>query len=141
MLEFHAEVKKAIVAKTQSKKDASNNLRRFLISNMKHGRHLVLNLDTMVPTFSDYDLADACPLKDYFFHRANLFEKHKGWLRPDEDKDIQGNPGLFALNPKYNLIILSNMANPDCDDEIIQMVRDEVPHMEDFHKVFIKAEK
>ncbi len=38
MLEFHAEVKKAIIAKTQSKKDASDNLRRFLISNMAYGR-------------------------------------------------------------------------------------------------------
>ena len=112
-----------------------------MISNMKHGRYLVLNLDTMVPTFSDYDIKESSPLKDYFFHRANLFEKHKGWLRPDEDKDLQGNKGLFALNPRFNLIILSNMTNPDCDDEIIQMVRDALPHSEDFHKVFIKPEK
>ena len=87
MCEFHAEVKKAIVAKTQSKKDASEVLRRYFLSNMLGGRYLVLNLDTMVPTFSDYDLKDGCPLKDYFFHRNNLFEKHKGWLRPNEDKD------------------------------------------------------
>ena len=136
-MEFHAEVKKAIVAKIQTKKEASDNLRRFMISNMKYGRHLVLNLDTMVPTFSEYDMKDACPMKDHFFHRANTYEHHKKWLRPEEDKDVQGNKGLFRLNPTFNLIILSNMTDPDCDDEIIQMVRDAIPHMEDFHKVYI----
>ena len=139
-MEFHAEVKKAIVHKTQSKKDASENLRRTIISNMKYGRNLVLHLDTMVPRFSDYDMKDACPLKDHFFHRANLFDHYKEWLRPEEDVDEDGNKGMFHLNPAFNLILLSNSTDPDCDDSIVQMVRDAVPHMEDFHKVYISIE-
>ena len=43
--------------------------------------------------------------------------------------DTQGNKTLYSLNPKFNLIIVSNMADPDCDDEIIQMVLDEIPHV------------
>ena len=108
---------------------------------MIQGRYLVLNIDNMAPIFSDYDLADACPLENYFFHRNNLFEKNKQWLRPEENKNEWGHNGQFTINPRFNLIILSNMSDPSMDDEIIQMVRDKIPHQEDFHKVYIKAEE
>ena len=42
------------------------------------------------------------------------------------------NKGLFRIHDDYNLIILSNMADPDCDDEIIQMVLDEIPKINQF---------
>ena len=89
--EFHGEVKKAIIAKKQSKQDAAEELRRQIISAMRCGRHLVIHLSTMVPTFSDYDIKNVCPLKDHFFHRENVGEKVREWIRPEEDHDIHKN--------------------------------------------------
>ena len=40
-------------------------------------------------------------------------------LTKDEDKDRSGNEGLFYLHPDFNLIILSDMNDPDADDEFI----------------------
>ena len=42
------------------------------------------------------------------------------------------NKGLFRIHDDYNLIILLNMEDPDCDDEIIQMVLDEIPKINQF---------
>ena len=119
VFEFHAEVKKAIVHKTQSKEDAAEAFRKELVSAMKYGRPLVVHIKTMVPRFSDYDMKGVLPLENHFFHRQNTFDNAKQWLRPHEDKDIFGNEGNFHVNENFNLIILSNMTDPDCDDEII----------------------
>ena len=91
---------------------------------MRCGRRLVIHLSTMVPTFGDYDIKDVCPLKDHFFNRKNTGEKCREWIKPDEDFDVHKNKGFFECHKKFNIIILSNMSDPDCDDEIIQMVRD-----------------
>ena len=107
---------------------------------MRGGRHLVLNIAKMVPRFSDYDIKDVCPMKDHFFSRQQTETNVRDWIRPSEDIDIHGNKGYFSCHPKYNMIILSDMTSPDCDDEIIQMVRNQVPHMDEFHKVYIKPE-
>ena len=58
-------------------------------------------------------------------------------MKPEEDKDMHGNKGLYAINPKFNLIILSNMEDEDYDDEIVQMVLDQLPHQEKFKKFYI----
>ena len=42
------------------------------------------------------------------------------------------NKGMFDIHKDYNLIILSDMSDPDCDDEIIQMVLDEIPNIDQF---------
>ena len=104
---------------------------------MKHGRQLVLDFDTMVPTVADYDTAD-CPIKELLFDKEKLFVDYKKIVKESEDMDTQGNKNLYALNPKFNLIIVSNMADPDCDDEIIQMVLDEIPHIQKFERIFIE---
>ena len=37
---------------------------------------------------------------------------------------------MFKVHDEYNLIVLANMSDPDCDDEIIQMVLDEIPKID-----------
>jgi|TARA_B110000305_G_scaffold167667_1_gene185320 hypothetical protein len=73
---FHGEVKKVLIQKTQQPKDVSEALRKWFVSNMKHGRQLVLDFDTMVPTIADYDTAD-CPIKDLMFDKEKLFADYK----------------------------------------------------------------
>ena len=53
---------------------------------MKHGRELVLNFDTMVPTIADYDNAE-CPIKDLMFDREKLFTDYKKIVKQSEDLD------------------------------------------------------
>jgi len=82
----------------------------------------------MVPAMkTDYDIAGTLPLKDMVFHRANFVTDLKGpktFLRPEEDVDKDGNKGNYFMRDEFNIIIHSNMSDPDCDDEIIQMVLD-----------------
>ena len=51
-------------------------------------------------------------------------------LRKDEDKDKEANDGLFSVHPSFNLIILTDMSNPESDDEILQMFLDATPKIE-----------
>ena len=49
---------------------------------------------------------------------------YKGILRPEEDKDDEGNKGMYFMRDTFMVLILANMADPDTDDEIIQMLLD-----------------
>jgi len=93
-----------------------------------YGKEAVFNFDTMVPAMKkDYDIKDVCPLKDMIFDRPKFVADLSGpktFLRPEEDVDPDGNKGNFCYRKEYNAILLSNMSDPDCDDEIIQMVLD-----------------
>ena len=54
---------------------------------------MIINLDTIVPDFSDYD-SDKLPLKKLLFKRDRLFESDKAcksFLVEGEDKDKFGN--------------------------------------------------
>ena len=76
---------------------------------------------------NDYDIKGVLPLKDMVFNRANFLADLKGpktFLRPEEDVDPDGNKGNFIPKDGFNIILLSNMSDSDCDDEIIQMVLD-----------------
>ena len=86
---------------------------------------MVVHLDTMVPSMkTDYDIPGILPLKDMVFNRPALFENYRQLLKGNEDVDKFNNKGLYTMDDKFNMIILSNMEDPDCDDEIIQMVLD-----------------
>ena len=62
---------------------------------------MVWNLDTMVPTFSDYD-NDNLPLKDLIFNREKLFKTPKKLVLPSEDYDkddnLKQNQGMWFLD-------------------------------------------
>ncbi len=85
----------------------------------------------MVPTLADYSSPNHLPL-DHVFNREKTFLTPKKIIKPDEDEDMYKNKGLFDTHKDYNLIILSDMSDPDCDDEIIQMVLDEIPGIDKF---------
>ena len=84
----------------------------------------------MVPTLADYN-SNSLPL-DHVFDREKTFQAPKKIIKPDEDEDMHKNKGMFDIHQDYNLIILSDMSDPDCDDEIIQMVLDEIPNINQF---------
>ena len=62
-------------------------------------------------------------------------------LRKDEDKDKEANDGLFSVHPSFNLIILTDMSNPESDDEILQMFLDATPKIEQFWKIYVKKDE
>lgn len=122
--EWHGQVKKAIIKKEQTKKEAAEKLRKEVYNALFYGRETVINFDTMIPSMKkDYDIAGTLPLKDMIFHRENLLADLNGpksLLRPYEDVDKDGNKGNFLPRvDMFNIICLSNMSDPDCDDEII----------------------
>ena len=99
----------------------------------------------MVPAMKkDYDIKGTLPLKDMVFDRSKFVADLKGdktFLRADENVDKDGNKGNYCFKEEYNMILLSNMSDPDCDDEIIQMVLDQIDHIEDFECLYIAAEE
>ena len=90
----------------------------------------------MVPSFkNDYDIPrDKMPLENLIFDRAAFTdgENYKAILRDGEDVDDHGNVGMFRMHKDFNIVILHNMSDPDCDDEIVQMLLDQIYHIEDF---------
>ncbi len=43
------------------------------------------------------------------------------------------------MHDDWNFLIVHNMSDPDCDDEIIQMDLDNIPHIEKWMKIYVKA--
>ena len=80
------------------------------------------------------------PLKEYVFDRKKFIADLKGekkFLREDEDVDKDGHKGHFKMTAEFQLILLSDMSDPDFDDELVQMCLDQIDHIENFHIVFI----
>ena len=138
--EFGSEVKKCIIKKTQSFEDASENTRKVLVMKMRSGAHMIFHVETMVPDFSKYD-NKILPLKDVVFKRDKLKTDWKTLVKDDENHDLAGNKGNMALHSDFSIGILMNMADPDTDDEIVQMLLDAVPNIDEFKKVYIEPEK
>ena len=108
---------------------------------MKAGKIMVINCDSMVPYFMDDYNSKLLPLKDLLFDQSKMYDKetkvYKGILRPEEDKDDEGNKGMYFMRDTFMVLILANMADPDTDDEIIQMLLDQVPHHGKMQKYFV----
>ena len=139
---MHAEVKNVIFRKTQTVKQAAENLRKRLVAGMLHGSKSVIDLDTTVPPLkTQYDIPSVLPLKDLIFDREKLFKDYMSIVRDSENFSIHKEYGGYLVNPKFQLIVLYNMKDTDCDDEIIQMVLDELPNEEKFTKIYINPEK
>lgn len=136
--EFGTQVKKCIVHKTQKFADASENARLKLVRNMNRGSQLVWHVETMVPEFGKYDCKDL-PLKDMVFKRDKLMENYMTLVHHEENKDLQGNYG-YEMHEDFNQCILMNIADPITDDEMVQMLLDEIPNIEEFKTVYIMPE-
>ena len=136
LYDFHGDVKKAIIKKSITKDAAAENLRTKLMWAVRRGHMLVINCDTMVPSFkNDYNKPDAqLPLEHLVFDRAAFTdsENYKAILKDGEDKDDHGNEGMYRMHKDFNIVILHNMSDMDCDDEIVQMLLDQIYHIEDF---------
>ena len=139
--DFQAEVKKQIIQKTQTKEQVSEKLRKSFVFNMIAGKSLVINCDSMVPSFADdYDCKN-CPLRDILFDQTKMYDKqaynYKTILKPGEDKDDQGNANMYYMKDTFQVVIVANMSDPDTDDEIIQMLLDQIPHADKFQKYYV----
>ena len=94
----------------------------------------------MVPQLKDKFNSKTLPLNDLIFDRPKYCDDDKACkaiLKTGEDKDEHNNKGMYFFNPKFNLIILNDMSDEYCDDEIIQMKLDQVAHIEDWKKIYI----
>ena len=96
---------------------------------------MVINIDTMVPEFAKYPI----DLQNLLFNSNKMYDSdnYKSILKPDEDKDAQGNKGLYSMNPNFQVIVLSNISDPDIDFKIIPMVLDVLPCSEKFAKIYV----
>ena len=91
---------------------------------------LVVDLNTMVPPIKeDYDIEGILPLKDIILNRKELRndfinKKAKGemnfTLSKTENVDKLKNKGCFHMvDENFNIVFISNMSDPDYDDEIV----------------------
>ena len=46
----------------------------------------------------------------------------------------------FMIQPKFNIIILKNAQSSSCEDDLVQSVLDEIPHIEKFDKYYISPQ-
>ena len=135
--ELHGWAKRCSIKKEISKEEVSEEFRRQLVNLMRVGNTLVVHLDTMVPQLkTQYDNA-ILPLKDMIFDRPKLDQNYKQLLKAGEDFDKYKNKGMYSMDNDFNMAILSNMSDPDYDDEILQMVLDQIDHIDDFEKFYV----
>ena len=79
-------------------------------------------------------------MNEILFDQDKMFgdnEEYKGILKPGENKDQQGNANMYMKHKDYGMTLLFNMGDESCDDEILQMFLDAVPHIAKMKKVFI----
>ena len=110
---------------------------------MLWGKRLVLDMDTMiVPLKSDYN--DNLPLKKLLFNSNIMYSKdrtYKQILKEGEDKNINGNKGMYFMHPDFGLTILFNMSSESMDDSMVQMMLDEIDHIDKFKKIYITQDQ
>ena len=120
--EFGAQVKRCIIAKSQSFEDASENTRQALVINMRKGTQMVFHTETMVPDFTKYD-GEILPLTDMIFKREKLMTDYMTLVKPDEvyqlGGDLKRHYGQYEMYPEFNIAILMNMSKKIMDDEIV----------------------
>ena len=71
---------------------------------MQKGKQMVINCDTVVPGFKDDYESATLPLKDLLFNSEKIYsgtEDYKGILKPEEDKDEDGNKGMYLMKAGY----------------------------------------
>ena len=77
----------------------------------------------MTPQFKGKWNSEKLPLNELIFNRGKYCdEDHKACkqiLKEGEDKDIENNEGMYFMSSKFNLVMVNNMANEFCDDEVI----------------------
>ena len=142
MVDVQGEIKKAIIAKSQSKAESAANLRQSIIADMRAGRHSCLFIDTMVAQWKDYNADDQfTKFFDYDYITNN--DNKKQWLKADEDYDSNKNQGFFEVSKDWFIVILYNMSSEYSDDEIVQSNLDEINEIfgiDKFRKVYIRPE-
>ena len=138
--EFGTEVKKCIIQKTQKFEDASENTRRALVMHMRTGAQMIFHMETMVPDIPKYD-NKILPLKDIIFKREKLLTDYKTLVKDSENFDLGNHKGQYTLHSDFNLGVLMDMSDPDTDDEILQMLLDVIPNIEEFKKVYVVPEE
>ena len=94
----------------------------------------------MIPQIKkNYDNAKILPLKDLIFDREKFVKDYKTMLYAGEDFDLETKKlaGCYLMKPKFNLVILVNMEDPEYSDELLKMAMDQIDHIDSFNKVYI----
>ena len=62
-------------------------------------------------------------MKDLIFDREKFVENYKSMLYEGEDVDLETKKltGCYLMNPKFNMVILINMADPEYTDNILKL--------------------
>ena len=137
----HGEFKKVLVQKSQSKAEAGAEIRKQILSSIRHGTQTVLDIDTMVAIWKDYD-----ELKP-FFDYDNFMANWKTIIKPEENFDKHNNKDFFEPTDQWNIIIYFNNSGEFSDDETVQMNIDEIVEAvgqdvwNKWQKVYVAAEE
>ena len=101
---------------------------------MRDGKTMCINIDKSCPDFfGKYNCADFPT--DLCFDSAQwkLKENYIKIVKEEENTSIGGiNPGMYFLQPLYNLILLST-----CSHDALQDMHLSIPHFDKFHKIRI----
>ena len=107
---------------------------------MRTGAQMIFHMETMVPDIPKYD-NKILPLKDIIFKREKLLTDYKTLVKDSENFDLGNHKGQYTLHSDFNLGVLMDMSDPDTDDEILQMLLDVIPNIEEFKKVYVVPEE
>ena len=79
-------------------------------------------------------------MNEILFDQDKMFgdnDEYKSILKQGENKDTQGNVNMYFKHKDFGMTLLFNMSDEGCDDEILQMFLDAVPHIAKMKKVYI----
>ena len=107
--EIHKEIMKVGMG-SQTKDDVSEKLRQHVVGSVRHGSTLVLDVGKLSAEILAHQPAEANVWPAdliWNFAEWRKEENHMSIVKEDENKDMQGNPNQYVLNPKFTIFILA----------------------------------
>ena len=149
-LDYCDDVKKTIIAKSQSVEDSAEILRdkvRICMGGAKDvpvGKTLLINMDEMNAK-ADFYKHPSYPLEsafdpDFMKRGDGLKDGEATWkklLAPGEDIDSDGNKGFFMMREGFSMAFVSNISDDVMDDEVITDVMANIPHIDKWKKYYV----
>ena len=150
-MDYCDDVKKTIVAKSQTIEESAEKLRSNIklcmggAHDLPIGKVLVINMNEMNAK-ADFYKHPNFPLESAFdpefMKRGDgLKDGEATWkklLKPEEDIDKDGNKGMFMMKEGFGMAFVSNISDEVMDDEVITDVMANIPNIDKWKKYYVK---
>ena len=133
--EIHKEITK-VSMNMQTKDDVSEKLRAALVGSVRHGKTLVFDIGNQSGEILAYQPSGETVWpadKIWSFAEWRKEDNHMQIVRDDENKDMQGNPKQYVLNPSFTIFILASWESEEKANALLNII----PHIAELMKFVI----